>query len=169
MSPAVIGLEIGLGVLLIAALIYSIRLDGKLKALRERQAELAKVVAEFNQAAERAEKSIQVLKLTSEDAGKDLEHHIHKANALSEELRILNDLGEAKADRVAGYAVQDTSPPPSPRHSPRMSQQMQDDPYPYVPPPTRRASQVRDTDDIFDDVAPSSAHGTRLEALRKAR
>ncbi len=175
MSPTVIALEVGLAVLLIAALIYSIRLDKKLKVLRDRQAELAKIVSEFNQAAERAEGSIHTLQQTSLDAGRDLDHRIQKANALSEELRLLTELGESRADRLSQTAVQRPTAPaaasayvtaPS-AAEPSASYSGHTDPI--LSNRTTRSTRPlagRDSDDLFEDV---SASDSRLDRLRHVR
>jgi hypothetical protein len=96
-----LALEIGLGILLVAALIYSVRLDRKLHAMRDGQSELAQIVREFHQAASRAESGVRTLKLASEQAGAELDQQIFKARALCDELRLLTELGEARASRIA--------------------------------------------------------------------
>ena len=101
MNIPALGLEIGLGVLLVAALIYSVRLDRKLHAMRDGQSELAQIVREFHQAASRAESGVRTLKLASEQAGAELDQQIFKARALCDELRLLTELGEARASRIA--------------------------------------------------------------------
>ena len=101
MNIPTLALEIGLGVLLVAALIYSVRLDRKLHAMRDGQSELAQIVREFHQAASRAESGVRTLKLASEQAGAELDQQIFKARALCDELRLLTELSEARASRLA--------------------------------------------------------------------
>ncbi len=96
-----LSLELGLGALLVAALIYSVRLDRKLHAMRDGQSELAQIVREFHQAASRAENGVRTLKQASESAGAQLDQQINQARALCDELRMLSELGEARASRMA--------------------------------------------------------------------
>jgi len=78
-------LDVLLIALLLAALVYGVRLEAKLRALREGQVGFAKAVGELNGAAARAEAAISTLRNASEET--DLLHdRIVKARALKSEL-----------------------------------------------------------------------------------
>ena len=85
MSQAGMILDVLLIALLLAALGYGVRLEAKLRALREGQVGFAKAVGELNGAAARAEAAISTLRNASEET--DLLHdRIVKARALKSEL-----------------------------------------------------------------------------------
>lgn len=90
MSEAGMILDVLLIALLLAALGYGVRLEAKLKALREGQVGFAKAVGELNGAAARAEAALSTLRNASEET--DLLHdRIVKARALKTELTTFID------------------------------------------------------------------------------
>ncbi|HWE44961.1 MAG TPA: DUF6468 domain-containing protein [Caulobacteraceae bacterium] len=91
------GIEGLLVVLLIAALLYGMRLEKKLKALRDTQAGFAEAVRMLDQAAARAETGLDTLRRTAEDAHDGLHGRIQKARELKAELEGL----VARAERAA--------------------------------------------------------------------
>ncbi len=93
-GPAIEGLLV---VLLIAALLYGMRLEKKLKALRDTQAGFAEAVRMLDQAAARAETGLDTLRRTAEDAHDGLHSRITKARELKAELEGL----VARAERAA--------------------------------------------------------------------
>ena len=109
-GPAIEGLLV---VLLIAALLYGMRLEKKLKALRDTQAGFAEAVRMLDQAAARAETGLDTLRRTAEDAHDGLHSRITKARELKAELEDL----VARAER-AGVNL-DTSPTPQAASSDR--------------------------------------------------
>ncbi len=154
-----LSLEIALGVLLIAALIYSVRLDRKLHALRDGQSELAKIVSEFHQAASRAEAGVRALKLASEQAGKDLDTQVMRARTLSDELRILTEMGEARATRMTAHSTSPVTVTPSVA----------------VAAPARASRPVAgprlglEGDDLFEDAARTPGGAGLVNTLRNMR
>lgn len=74
--------------LLVAAIGYGIKLEKKLKALREGQLAFAGAVTELNNAAGRAEKALATLRASGQET--DLLHdRIIKARAVKQELEVL--------------------------------------------------------------------------------
>ena len=62
MSPIALAMNLVLALLLLAALGFGIRLNGRLKALRDGQLDFAGAVADLDRAAQRAEKGLAELR-----------------------------------------------------------------------------------------------------------
>ncbi len=103
MSPVAASLDGLLALLLMFALGLGVKLNTRLKALREGQAGFAAAVIELNQAAARAEAGLEALKAASESAHDDLLTRIETARGLVGRLeragadahRVLNTLPES--------------------------------------------------------------------------
>ncbi|MBL8805930.1 MAG: hypothetical protein JNN22_03705 [Rhodospirillales bacterium] len=96
-----LALNIVLAALLLAVIVYAIRLNRKLGTWREGRAELARATAEFVKAAERAEAAIAELRAASDASGRLLEDQTRKALSLKDDLEILVDRAEPAADRLS--------------------------------------------------------------------
>lgn len=113
MSPVAAGLDGLLALLLLLALALGLKLNTRLKALREGQAGFAAAVIELNQAAARAEAGLEALKLASESAHDDLLTRIETARGLVGRLeragadahRILDGLPEGLASPARATSV----------------------------------------------------------------
>ena len=104
--------------LLVCAIAYGVRLDRRLKAVREGQAAFAGAIAELNTAAGRAEAALKSLR----DAGQEtdlLHDRIVKARALKQELEELI-AREERGGRSGGETplVAEPKPRPSPSADP---------------------------------------------------
>lgn len=91
-----------LAILLVATIIYCALLYRRLGQLRKGQSELPGMVAEFNQATERAAAGIAGLKQTAQETGQALQERIDAAQSLADDLRFLAEQGERLADRLEG-------------------------------------------------------------------
>ena len=98
--------------LLLAALMYGLRLEKKLKALREGQAGFAQAVGELNVAAGKAQAALADLRAASEET--DLLHErIVAARTLKAELEMLVAKGRAAATTAPAPQPQPTAPQPT--------------------------------------------------------
>lgn len=98
--------------LLVAALGYGVRLEKRLKALREGQAAFAGAVSELNTAAARAEAALASLRASGQET--DLLHdRIVKARAVKAELEALIAKGGREAETASPSTA---SRSPSPLH-----------------------------------------------------
>lgn len=86
MSPIALGMDLVLAVLLISALGFGLRLERRLKALREGQERFAGAVAELDRAARRAETGLAELRAATEEAVDLLGGRIEKARELAARL-----------------------------------------------------------------------------------
>ncbi len=86
MSPIMLTLEIVLALMLGACLFSFWRLDQKLAALRSGQDGVRAATVELGQAVAQAETAVRALRLTAQDAGRDLQARINDARATADRL-----------------------------------------------------------------------------------
>ena len=106
MSPVAAGMDGLLALLLVLALALGLKLNARLKSLRESQAGFAAAVVELNQAAARAEAGLSALKAASEGAHDELLTRIETARGLIGRLERAGD----DAQRVLAAAPDRASP-----------------------------------------------------------
>lgn len=106
MSAIAIGMNLMLAGLLIAAMVIGVRLNARLKALRESHEGFARAVAELDQAAARAEQGLADLRAATDEAHDALADRIEKARALTARLdRQLQAAPAGRADSVRADSV----------------------------------------------------------------
>jgi len=86
MSPITLALEIVLALMLGACLYSFWRLDRKLAALRNGQDGVRAAAAELAQATMQAETAVRSLRVTAQEAGRDLQQRINDARATADRL-----------------------------------------------------------------------------------
>ena len=77
-------LDGALAALLLIAILYCWRLDGRLKNLRSGKDGMLQAARELQSAVGDAEKAIALLRQTSEEAGRDLQRHVEEARAAAQ-------------------------------------------------------------------------------------
>jgi len=101
-----IGLDVVITVLLGVLIFYAMVLNQRLKTVRESRVELEKLSQQFVDATNAAEASVTNLKVLADQAGKDLEMKVGKAQTLNDDLSFLvqraDDLAEQLADGISG-------------------------------------------------------------------
>jgi hypothetical protein len=97
MSLVALTLNLTLGVLLVGALMLGLRLDRRLRALRESHLSFAKAVSELDQASLRTQAGLNELKATAQGVRADLTDQLDKAGALADRLVKLTGEADAKA------------------------------------------------------------------------
>lgn len=90
MSPVALGLDGLLITLLVAALALGLRLNARLKGLKDGQLEFAKAAQELNQAVNRAEAGLAALRQATEEAHDSLIARIETARGLTSKLEHAN-------------------------------------------------------------------------------
>ncbi|HRO04449.1 MAG TPA: DUF6468 domain-containing protein [Terricaulis sp.] len=86
MSPIALTIEIVLALMLAACLFYFWRLDRKLTAVRNGQDGVRAAAAELAQATAQAEAAVRAMRLTAQEAGRDLQQRINDARATADRL-----------------------------------------------------------------------------------
>jgi hypothetical protein len=191
-GPAIEGLLV---VLLIVALLYGMRLEKKLKALRDTQAGFAEAVRMLDQAAARAENGLDTLRRTAEDAHDGLHTRIKAARDLKTELENLLARGERTAvnlnkplpqvtppERAASSRRLELAPAsaksrvvftaPADEETPLvLTEQVGKAPRPHIPPsvstaPSRRSAARNVDDDLFDTAPSGSGRNRRIFGVR---
>ena len=79
----VLAFEGFLAVLLLIAILYCIRLDGKLKALRTGNARMLEAAKELQSSVMHAENAVTALRRSADAAGKELQGKIDEARAMT--------------------------------------------------------------------------------------
>jgi hypothetical protein len=133
MSPVMMSLELLLAALLVATLLFGLRLERRLRALREAQAGFVKAMSELDGAAHRTETGLERLRSAAEDARDDLGPRIQAAEAAAARLERITAEAEEAALRAeqAAQAVQESArtlarvvptsrPAPGPRPAPEI-------------------------------------------------
>jgi len=100
MSPVVLALDLLLVSLLVLTLVLGVRLNGRLKGLKQSHAGFERAVAELNQAAARAEAGLAALRETSAEAHDALLARIDTARSLVTRLERANFQAEKAAEAV---------------------------------------------------------------------
>ena len=95
--------------LLVATIVYSIRLNSRLEVLRKGKDEVAAYIAEFNKSVGSAEVALAQLKEASGKSGHELKNLVGKAQALRDDLSFLMERGADMADRLEGASKRERS------------------------------------------------------------
>jgi hypothetical protein len=173
MSPIAVGLDILLVTLLIAALVVGLRLNRRLKALREGQAGFVKAVGDLDAAAARAEAGLRALRAASEDAHDALLTRIETARGLITRLDTATEAASRAAAAIgAAPSAAALHAPVSPplRAESRLDPRFRDAlaAAPARPGPVRPAPLRGIDDDLFESEPEPPADGVqrRLGARR---
>jgi hypothetical protein len=111
MSIASLAFEALVCVLLLAAAVMCWRVDRRLRALRAGQDGMRETIGTLNDAVDRARASLAALDRASKEQGAALKSEVEHARSLCDELRFLNDQGEARFDRSAPRPRRDRAAP----------------------------------------------------------
>jgi hypothetical protein len=101
MSLVALTLNVALGFLLVCAMMLGLRLDRRLRALRESHLGFAKAVSELDQASLRTQAGLNELKATAEGVRADLAEQLDNARLLSERLVKLTAEADVQAQALA--------------------------------------------------------------------
>lgn len=167
MSVTAIALNGLLAILLLVALGFGVRLERRLKALRDSHEGFAKAVADLDRAAMRAEQGLADLRAATDEAADTLADRIDKARALAAQLderlnRPMVTPPPAAAPRPAVARPRPDAPPETPRRRAEDFEKLLDReariPRDAPPPPAPRSSSPKETprsraridDDLFE-------------------
>jgi len=148
MSAIGLIMDLLLGGLLVAALVFGWRLERKLKALRQGQESFAQAVRELDGAARRAEAGLAHLREATDEAHDSLHDRILKARELKQQL----DAQIARAERTP-------APRPEPVAAPAMAAPAVERPRPAAfaapiaqPKPESRVAARRFDEELFESA-----------------
>lgn len=101
--------DIFVSILLVAVIVYAVRLNKSLSSLKSNKAELESLVASFNDSTNRAEASVARLKASAVETAKSLQENVARAQELRDDLSYMTDRANEMADRLEG-AIGDARP-----------------------------------------------------------
>ncbi len=90
LSLLVNGLMAGL---LLATMIYCLRLNARIKVLQDSKSELARIIREFDESTQRATQSIADIHAATARLSDNIQHKIDKANFLADDLEYMIEKG----------------------------------------------------------------------------
>lgn len=91
-------------VLLAATIVYVARLSLALKAFKDNHKILEKLLESLAETIDQAERSVAGLQVTSRDMGRDLQTQMDEAQAMIDELQLMNEAGNNLASRLEQLA-----------------------------------------------------------------
>jgi uncharacterized protein YlxW (UPF0749 family) len=97
-----LGIEVFLAVLLMIAIAYCARLDGKLKALRTGNNRMLEAAKELQSSVLHAENAVTALRRSADAAGRELQHKIDEARAMAQTPIIREVMIDDRRDSHAG-------------------------------------------------------------------
>lgn len=120
-TPLTLLLDALLLILLTGTIVSALRLNGRLKNLRDVRQDFAQMIAQFDDATRRADNGIKALQIAARQSGESLQPQLDRAVTLRDELAIMLDSAENLAKRLerAPAAAAPVSAPPPPTPDPR--------------------------------------------------
>ena len=97
-------LDVTIIVLLLATIVYAVRLSLYLKKFKDSRSELESVIKDLSSHINKADKAVKSLNDTVEISSEDLQARMDKANAMFDELDIVVQSGDALANRLEQLA-----------------------------------------------------------------
>jgi hypothetical protein len=106
-------LDLLVAALLVATIVYAVRLNRRLAVLREDRAQLQEMIKGLQKATEQAEEAVGGLRLGAADAGRSLHEVVERAQVLKSDLMFITERADGAADRLeAVLKAQREAPPP---------------------------------------------------------
>jgi hypothetical protein len=102
MSGLSVFVDLTIVTLLIVTIAFAAVLNRRLSGWRQDRTQFERVIAQFNEAASRAETGVERLKAASEQTGKTLQQAVTKGQSLRDDLAYLIERAEPLADRITG-------------------------------------------------------------------
>lgn len=108
--------------LLLATIIYCLKLNSRIRVLQDSKSELARIIREFDESTQRATQNINEIHAATMRISENMQHKIDKANYLADDLEILLEKGNKMAGKVDAppvrpARVEPTTPSASPARS----------------------------------------------------
>ncbi|MFZ4541930.1 MAG: DUF6468 domain-containing protein [Rickettsiales bacterium] len=94
--------------LLLATIIYCLKLNARIKVLQDSKSELARIIREFDDSTQRATQNINEIHAATMRISENMQHKIDKANYLADDLEALLDKGNKMAGKVDAAPVRPT-------------------------------------------------------------
>ncbi|HYC04212.1 MAG TPA: DUF6468 domain-containing protein, partial [Azospirillaceae bacterium] len=128
MIPGMVSLVLDVAIvgLLVATIVYAIRLNRQIATLKDARGELEGLVREFTEATGQADASVRGMRKAAAESGENLQHLIERAAKLKEEMEFIIQAADMMANRletastgtarqVAAAQQRQAAPAPAPR------------------------------------------------------
>jgi len=99
-----LAIELIVGALLIATIVYCFLLDRRLRALRDGEGDLRQIVVALDRATTRAQGAITDLRVSCDTLTRDMERDLKKARGLADELALMVEAGDHIAERLGSLS-----------------------------------------------------------------
>ncbi len=96
--------------LLIATILYCLRLNKRIRLLQDSKSELARIIREFDESTQRATQNINEIHAATMRISENIQHKIDKANYLADDLEMMIE----RAGKLGGGAAHAPTPRPAP-------------------------------------------------------
>ncbi|MBJ7418444.1 MAG: hypothetical protein JHC88_23835, partial [Niveispirillum sp.] len=93
-------LDVAIVGLLVATIIYALRLNKQLSAVKESRAELEELVKGFAEATAQADSSVKGMRKAAHESGETLSSLINRAQTLKEEMELIVQAADGLANRL---------------------------------------------------------------------
>lgn len=109
--------------LLLATIIYCLKLNSRIRVLQDSKSELARIIREFDESTKRATQSINEIHAATTRISENIQHKIDKANYLADDLEMMIEKGNKMAGKVDAATVRPVraEPPAAPMAAPKRS------------------------------------------------
>jgi Domain of unknown function (DUF6468) len=108
-------LDLLVAALLVATIVYAVRLNKRLAVLRDDRAQLQEMIKGLQKATGQAEEAVGGLRLGAADAGRALHDVVERAQSLKSDLMFITEKADGAADRLeAVLKAQREAPPATP-------------------------------------------------------
>ncbi len=110
--------------LLIITILYAFKLNARLKSIRDARDDLFQIIQQFNEATQKANNSVQVLKKTAKEVEGKIQAHTNRAEELKSDLAFLLKKADKAATNLEKVALNqksfsvETAPPASLKQEP---------------------------------------------------
>lgn len=104
-------LNIFILLLLGPTIFYAARLSLRLRALQDSKADLDLTIRNLATHIEKAERSIQSLRMTAQESGADLQDAVNNARSIADELQLMTESGDRLAARIEKLADSSNASP----------------------------------------------------------
>lgn len=113
MQPSILSIFMDLVMvgLLLATIIYCLRLNKRIKVLQDSKSELARIIHEFDESTKRATQNINEIHSATNRISENIQHKIDKANYLANDLEMMIEKGNKMAGKVDASPVRPASRP----------------------------------------------------------
>jgi hypothetical protein len=141
-------LDLMMAGLLVATLVYCLKLNRRIRLLQDSKSELARIIREFDDSTKRATQNINEIHAATSRLSENIQHKIDKASYLADDLEIMIErVNKITAKPELAAARVDRTPAPAPSAPPRKLSDIMParmpEPAPAAPPADSAARPVR--------------------------